>query len=94
MLDGLAEEEVWDLGFEHYLEPGSGRQLKGRADVDTPDCLRLELAFVAQVPPERHGSFVAWPSEEDLRLQIQNALASVARAIPHPDGKGAPRRDR
>jgi hypothetical protein len=90
LVDGLTEAELWDLGFEHYLPPG--RQLKGRADVATAEFLGQGLGFEPQPPPDRHGSFINWPSDDERILDIANHLSSLAKGVPHPEGSEAPRR--
>ena len=84
-VDELLPEEVWQLGFDHYLP--SERTLRGRADIPTRQFLNFDLSFVPQVPPPRHGSFIDWPDEETEQLSIAVALAAKASAYPHPDGK-------
>ena len=79
-IDGMSDPDIWDLITEHFLP--EGRSVKGRADVETEQFLAADLAFVPQMPPPRHGSFVDWPADETERDRIMASLASVA--IPKP----------
>lgn len=88
--DELVPEEVWQLGFDHYLP--EGRALRGRADIPTRQFFSYDLKFVSQVPPPRHGSFIDWPEDKSEQLSIAVALAAKASAYPHPDGKDSPRK--
>lgn len=85
--DDLSEGEIWRLGFDCYLPPGRG--LRGRADLESSVLLEQGLGYVPQDPcGERHGSWVNWPTEEDLQLELANYLRSKATGVPHPDGQG------
>lgn len=88
-IDGLSEDETWNLGFDHFLPPA--RQLKGRADLEARRFLAAELSFTPQQPPPRHGSFIGWPDEQAERQAIATELAAEATAYPHPLGADAPR---
>lgn len=87
-LDELEDDDVWKLGFDHYLP--SGRKLRGRADLTTRFFIGLGFTYVPQPPPDVHGSFVGWPAEQFERLDLMAQLAEEAIPVRHPLGEDSP----
>lgn len=88
-IDGMAADDVWTIGYEHYLP--SGRRLRGRADVKSSVFFEWGLTYVSQpVPTPTHGSFVGSSEDEEDRLEVMSELADRAEPHLHPLGSDSP----
>ncbi len=77
-IQGLADEEVYQIGREHVASI-LGKTLLGRADVSTFDVLELSLRVEPEPSPHPlHANIVAWPEEKAERKLLAMELAARA----------------
>jgi len=76
-IDGLSENEIWDIGTRYAAEP-SGRQLHARADLTVSNILNLNLAIHPKEPPVRHALISGWSDEKHARMAKAQELAAQA----------------
>ena len=84
-IDGLAEDEVWDLARAHVLPSlSAGRRIHGRGDLTADDVVAVSpLAVDFDDTPRRHANVVDWPQNRAEQKVLAQALAAAATSVSH-----------
>ncbi len=59
-IDGLRDDQVWELADKHVAAP-SGRTILARGDISVGAVLIAELSVIADDRPRRHANITGWP---------------------------------
>ena len=80
-IDGLEQDEIWEIGQDIVDNMAEQRNLYGVADVKARIVEREKLAIMPDELPSRHANIINWPSEEAKCLSITQKIAAEARLI-------------
>jgi hypothetical protein len=73
-IDGLADDEIWNMGTILVAEP-RGRRVHARADITVSNILRSNLSVQPDEPPVRHALISGWSNEKHTRMAEAQELA-------------------
>lgn len=76
-VNGLTENEIWDMGTREVADP-RGRRIHARADFTVSHVLNLNLSVIPSEPPERHALISGWSNEKHSRMAKAQELAAQA----------------
>lgn len=76
-IDGLTENEIWDLGMRFVAGPRA-RRIHARADITVSNILNLKLSVRPDEPPVRHALIAGWANEKHVRMAKAQELAAQA----------------
>lgn len=84
-IDGLAEDEVWDLARTHVLPNlPAGRRIHGRGDLTADEVVAANpLAVDFDDTPPRHANVIGWPQDREGQKVLAQALAAAAMSVRH-----------
>ncbi len=78
-IDGLQEDEVWDIGHKNVAEPrGQGRRIHARADFLVSVLPKIGLTIRPKEPPKRHALIDGWTTEKHIAMAKAQELAANA----------------
>lgn len=76
-IDGLTENEIWDMGTRFVAE-ARARRVHARADIVVSNILNLKLSILPKEPPVRHALISGWSNEKHIRMAKAQELAAHA----------------
>jgi hypothetical protein len=76
-IDGLTENQIWDMGTSSVAEPRA-RRIHARADIIVSAIVNLNLAIRPDEPPVRHALISGWSDEKHARMAKAQELATEA----------------
>src|SRR4030042_2853744 len=81
-IDGLAIEDVWQIGQEQVINRMvQDRNLYGMADIKAEKVRDLNLSIDADNNPPRHASIVGWPQKKSKQKLITQELAANSKLV-------------
>jgi len=81
-VDGLAIEEVWELGQSNVVDRmNQPRNLYGMANIKASAVRDVGLDIDPDNIPPRHACLVGWPESKSEQMLIQHELAAKAHLV-------------
>ena len=74
-IDGLTENEIWDMGTRFVAEPRAKR-VRARADITVSSVINSNLFVEPHEPPVRHALISGWSTEKHARMAKAQELAA------------------
>ena len=76
-IQGLSEEEIWQIG-EEYVSGPLEKMLRARADIVVSVVEKQGLDVNSDNIPPRHANIIGWPEEKSAQKLLALELASRA----------------
>lgn len=76
-IDGLAENDVWDMGTRFVAAPRA-RRVHARVDINVSKIINMNLSVRPDEPPVRHALIYGWSTEKHARMAKAQELAVQA----------------